>query len=137
MITYLKKILICLAAILLTFSCFGFTCVQADEPQTCNYYHTGPFNFSGTSNSIAKNYDGTYMAVEATATSSSGASRAVTMYVFIYSRSVTETYTIYTNGTTQKFDYIYLGNEGSSDVVIAFQCSSSDTITIEYTSYSW
>lgn len=136
MITYLKKFFICLAAVLLTFSCFGFTCVQADEPQTCAYY-INYSQFSGTSNSMVKNYDGNYMGIEAVATSSSGSSVLVTMYVFIYSRNYTYTYNIYTNGTTYKYDYIYLGDEGSSDVGILFTCNSSDTITVNIDSYSW
>ena len=132
---FLKKSFIFLAVILLTISCFCCTSVNAVQPRA--YYVVGPFQFSGYSNSVAQNYDGTYMAMEVKATSSSGTARQVKVHVFIYSRSITETYTLYSNGSTYKFDYIYLGNEGSSDVVIVFESSSSDTITLQMTSYSW
>lgn len=132
---FLKKCFICLAVTLLTLSCFGCTSVNAVQPRA--YFVNGPYHFSGYSSSVAHNYDGNYMAMEVKATSSSGASHQVKVHVFLYDRNITETYTFYSNGNTYKFDYIYLGNSGSCDVVITFQCSSSDTITAEMTSYSW
>lgn len=133
---YLKKSFICLSIILLTLSLFSCSSVQASvQPRA--YYINGPFQFSGVSNSVAKNYDGNYMAIEARATSSSGTAHNVKIHVFIYSRNITETYTFPSNGSTYKFDYIYLGNEGSSDTGIVFECNSSDTITMHMTSYSW
>lgn len=133
---YLKKSFICLSIILLTLSLFSCSSVQASV-QSRAYYINGPFQFSGVSNSVAKNYDGNYMAIEARATSSSGTAHNVKIHVFIYSRNITETYTFPSNGSTYKFDYIYLGNEGSSDTGIVFECNSSDTITMHMTSYSW
>ena len=135
--TYIKKSFICLSIILLTLSCFCCTSVQASGIQTYAYYSPSPFQFSGISNSIARNYDGNYMAIEARATSSSGTAHNVKIHVFIYSRNITETYTFPSNGSTYKFDYIYLGNEGSSDTGIVFECNSADTITMKMTSYSW
>lgn len=135
--TFLKKSIICLAIILLSLSCFCCTSVEASGIQSRAYYENGPFQFSGHSNAIVKNYDGNYMAIEAKATSSSGSSVPVRIEVFLYNRNVTETYTVYSNGSTIKFDYIYLGSSASSDVAIMCFCDSSDTITIELTSYSW
>lgn len=135
--TYLKKSFICLSIILLTLSCFCCTSVEASGAQTYAYYINGPFQFSGISNSVAKNYDGNYMAIEARATSSSGTAHEVKIHVFLYNRNVTETYTFPSNGSTYKFDYIYLGSSASSDTGIVFECNSSDTITMYMTSYSW
>ena len=135
--TYLKKSFICLSIILLTLSCFCCTVVLVSGVQTYAYFSPGPFKFSGISNSIARNYDGNYMAIEARATSSSGTAHTVKIHVFIYNRNITETYTFPCNGSTYKFDYIYLGSAASSDTVIAFECNSSDTITMKMTSYSW
>ena len=135
--TYLKKSFICLSIILLTLSCFCCTVVQASGVQTYAYYENGPYRFSGVTNSVMHNYDGNYMAIEAKATSSSGAARSVKIHVYLYNRGVVETYTFPSNGSTYKFDYIYLGSANSSDVGIVFECNSSDTITLEMTSYSW
>ena len=134
--SYLKKCFIFLAIVLLTLSCFCCTAVEASGIQSRAYYSNN-FQFSGTSNALMRNYDGNYMAIEAKATSSSGAARTVKIHVFIYNRNVTETYTLSSNGVMKKFDYIYLGSAASSDVGIVFQCDSSDTISMEVTSYSW
>lgn len=116
------------------------TPVKASSPysiQPYAYYSTGSIQFKGSSRPITKNYDGTFMAIEAKSTSASGNIYDVTIYVTIASRKVTNKYTISTNGSSKKFDYIFLGLSGSSDVSIECKCNSSDTINIELTSYSW
>ena len=102
-----------------------------------SYYNFATFSFVGTSSSILKSFDGTFMAIEATATSSSGQSQDVTISVYIQSRNITKNYTVKSNGTMKKFDYIFLGFSGGSDVAITCSCNSSDTITMNLTSYSW
>ena len=97
----------------------------------------GSFSFKGTSNSVTRFHDGTFMAIEATATSASGKAYDVTIHVVILSRNVTNTYTLSSNGIMKKFDYIYLGLSGSSDVSIYCTCSSSETITVKLKAYSW
>ena len=112
------------------------TPVKASSPysiQPYAYYSKGSIQFKGSRIPITKNYDGTFMAIEAKSTSSSGNIYDVTIYVTIASRKVTNKYTISTNGSLKKF----LGLSGSSDVSIECKCNSSDTINIELTSYSW
>lgn len=134
--SYLKKFFIYLVSALLILSCFCCTSIEASTAQTYAYYSNN-FQFSGTSNSLMKNYDGNYMGIEAKATSSSGASHDVKIHVYLYNRGTVETYTFPSNGSTYKFDYIYLGSAASSDVGLVFECNSSDTITLEMISYSW
>lgn len=101
------------------------------------YYSTGSFKFTGSSNALTKNYDGTFMAIEATATSSSGNVYDVNISVFISSLGKVKNYTVSSNGSKKKFDFIFLGLSGSSDVSITCSCNSSDTITMELITYSW
>ena len=111
--------------------------VNASVASTDSYYSPSSFSFTGTSSQYIKQYSGTFMAIEVSATSSSGSSNLVTMTVYIASRNVTKTYTFYSNGSKNKFDYIFLGLSGSSSVSIGFSCNSSDTINVSLTAYSW
>ncbi len=125
---------------LLLCSLFSFTPVNAASNATIqpySYYDIGSFSFTGTSKSVITNYDGTFMAIEATATSASGKAYDVTLHVTIYGRNVTNTYTLSSNGTMKKFDYIYLGLSSSTDVSIYCTCNSSEKITINLKTYSW
>ena len=101
------------------------------------YYDPGTFTFKKNTQ-ITKKYDGTFMAIEAKATSSSGTADTITISVYIVPRNVTKTYTIKTDGKTSKFDYIYLGLSQTADVRINISCSnSSSNITMSLVSYSW
>lgn len=105
--------------------------------QPCAYYSTGSFQFTKNSNSLVRNYDGSFMAIEATATSSSGNAYDINISVFISSLGKVNNYTVSSNGIKKKFDYIFLGLSGSSDVSITCSCNSSDTITMDLITYSW
>lgn len=125
-----------LSAMLLVSSNFVYASSN-NEISTMSYYGTSTFKFykSAQRNNY---YDGSFMAIEASATSSTGSSETVTISVYISSRKTTKTYTIKTDGTTKKFDYIYLGLGSGSDVRITTSCSNSSAeITMSLTSYSW
>ena len=125
-----------LTAMLLVSSNFAYASSN-NEISTMSYYGTDTFIFYSVANKT-NFYDGTFMAIEASATSSTGNSETITIKVYIVDRDVTKTYTIKTDGTTKKFDYIYLGLGSGSDVRITTSCSNSSAkITMSLTSYSW
>lgn len=100
------------------------------------YYDDGIIYFT-KSKSITSVYDGTFMAIEFSATSSSNTSEPVTISVYIDNRNKTETFTAYTDGKNYKFDYIYLDPANGSSVRITFSSSSSNQISARVKSYSW
>ena len=131
------KIAVTLILVIMVLLSSNFVYANTDsEISTMSYYGTDTFTFHGSANK-AYFYDGTFMAIEASARSSSGSLETVTIKVYIINRDVTKTYTIKTDGPTKKFDYIYIGL-GGSDVRITTSCSNSSAkITMSLTSYSW
>ena len=131
------KIAVTLILVIMVLLSSNFVYANTDsEISTMSYYGTDTFTFNGSTNKTYF-YDGTFMAIEASATSSTGSSETVTIKVYIINRDVTKTYTIKTDGTTKKFDYIYIGL-GGGDVRNTTSCSNeSAAITMSLTSYSW
>lgn len=131
-----KKFSIGLLVMFLLLS-YGVSFASSNSPiSTYAYYDHGTIHFS-KSKSITTRFDGTFMAIEFSATSSSNTSEPVTIKVFIENRNKTETYTAYTDGKNYKFDYIYLGLVNGSSVKITMSCSSSSQISAHVKSYSW
>ncbi len=135
----MKKYCICALVIyLIIFSIFSMYPVEANTIfQTCSYYDIPTFTFKGTSNSNVEKYDGTFMAIEASATSSSGKTYDVTIHVIIHSIGKEKTYILPSNGSTQKYDYIYIGLSASSNVTIYCTCDASENISVKLKTYSW
>ena len=132
------KIAVTLILVIMVLLSSNFVYANTDsEISTMSYYGTDTFTFNGSTNKTYF-YDGTFMAIEASAASSTGSSETVTISIYISSRKTTKTYTIKTDGTTKKFDYIYLGLGSGSDVRITTSCNNeSAAITMSLTSYSW
>lgn len=137
---YVSKIVLCLSITLMLLC--SFTAVNAStegwgvEPYL---YDDGTFSFQGSKTLVGAHYDGTFMAIEATATASDNQSHKVTINVAIEKAGKINTYTVYTNGQMKKFDYIYLGgiSQGSS-VIIGCKCDDPNvTVTIRLKTYSW
>ncbi len=137
---YVSKIVLCLAITLMLLC--SFTAVNAStkgwgvEPYA---YDEGTYTFKGSQNIMANYYDGTFMAIEATATASDNQSHKVTIRAAIDKAGKVNTYTVYTNGQMKKFDYIYLGGiSKGSTVIINCECDDPNvTVTIRLKTYSW
>lgn len=136
---YVSKIVLCLCISLMLLC--SFTAVNAStewgiEPYA---YDEGTYTFQGSRKIMGNYYDGTFMAIEATATASDNQSHKVTISVIIGRSGDIKNYTVYTNGQMKKFDYIYLGGiSKGSDVIISCSCDDSNaTVTIRLKTYSW
>jgi len=104
-----------------------------------SYWNPGPFTFQGDHNGATNYYDGQWMAVEISATSTAG---AIPIYIdlFVQRTSQHHTFTIWADGTTGKFDWISLGSAGGSAANCYYYVDSqyaSATNTVDVKSYSW
>lgn len=119
---------------------FGILCipinVNANEIMPYAYYDPSVISFRGSFNGTSNYYDGNYMAFEATATSSDGASKEIIITVYIESTGTTHRYKTYTDGVARKADYIPVGS-GSRAIISASCADSSVTINLDLKMYSW
>ena len=104
-----------------------------------SYWNPSPFTIQGSFNGDTKYYDGDWMAVEVSATSTAG---AIPIYIdlYVYRTSQHHTFTIWANGQTGKFDWISLGSAGGSSADCYYYVDSqyaSATNTVDIKSYSW
>jgi len=104
-----------------------------------SYFDPDPFTFKGAVNGETRYYAGDWMAVEVSATSTSG---AIPIYIdlLVYSTSQHHIFTIWANGQTGKFDWISLGSSGGSAADFYYYVDSqyaNATNTIDIKSYSW
>lgn len=136
---YVSKIVVCLSVVLMLL--FSFTGVKASTERGIeNYaYDEGTYTFQGSKKIMGNYYDGTFMAIEATATASDNQSHKVTITTVIDRSGKVNNYTIYTNGEMKKFDYIYLGGiSKGSQVIISCKCDDPNvTVKINLKTYSW
>ena len=92
---YVSKIVLCLSIVLMLLC--SFTAVNAStegwgvEPYL---YDDGTFSFKGSENLVGSYYDGTFMAIEATATASDNQSHKVTISAAIDKAGKINTYTV-------------------------------------------
>ena len=141
MISNVKKALLktslVLVAVLMVFSSIPVMAATGGEVAPCAYYMPGPLVFSD-STQYTRSYDGKYMGVEVTPTSSTGNNENLVVSVYVDKTKTTHKYTIKTNGKMHKMDYIPLGNDGGSSVCIELSCSNLNAqITATVVSYSW
>ena len=109
------------------------------ENNNRSYWEPDPFTFKGEASGSVYYYDGDWMAVEVSATSTAG---AIPIYIDLYVQRTSQhhTFTIWANGQTGKFDWISLGSAGGSAAgcyyyVDSQYASATNTVTIK--SYSW
>lgn len=134
----LLKILSIMSVVVMSFSFNSVNASTNGGISTYSYYGGTTATFYGSKQFANRYYEGTFMAVEATATASDNQSHKVTLKVNIINRNTVKTYTLYTNGQKKKFDYIGLGLSGGSSVIISCTCDNpSVAATIDLTTYSW
>lgn len=136
---YVSKIVLglCISLMLLC----SFTAVNASTEWGIESYayDSGTYTFKGSKKLMGIYYDGTFMAIEATATASDNQSHKVTITAVIDRSGKVNNYTVYTNGQMKKFDYIYLGGiSQGSQVIISCTCDDPNvSVTIDLKTYSW
>ena len=104
-----------------------------------SYWDPSPFTFKGNHSGTTHYYDGDWMAVEVSATSTAG---AIAIYIDLFVRRTSQhhTFTIWANGQTGKFDWISLGSAGGSAANCYYYVDSqyaNATNTVDIKSYSW
>jgi len=136
---HVSKIVLCFSIVLMLLCSFTGVNASTEGGIQTYAYDDGTFTFTGSKQMTNINYDGTFMAVEATATASDNQSHKVTISVIVDKSGKVHNYTIYTNGEMKKFDYIYLGGIGKgSQVIIACKCDDPNvSVTIRLKTYSW
>lgn len=137
---YLLKMSIIVMTLLMVFPCVPVKASTGNNGgnvvSPCGYFSPGPFSFTTWTQNVNL-YDGTFMAVEVGATSTV-VGQEITVEVYVDKTGKTHTYKMIANGLNNKFDYIYLGLSGGSDVAITLECSNPNAvITAKVTSYSW
>lgn len=132
-----KKIMYLIVGIIMMFSLVAIpTQVKANGASTYAYFDPSPVSFYGTFSSMAKHYDGDYMAVEVNATAEDGVSRELIIEILVNTTGKVHRYRTYTDGITRKADYIPI--DGGSQAVIMATCSDSSVkITMDTVMYSW
>jgi len=103
------------------------------------YWDPDPFTFSNAVNGNTKYYDGDYMALEATATSTAGVI-PIHIDLLVYRTATHHDCTIWSNGNFNKFDWITLGSAGGSSADCYYYVDSayaSAVNTVDVKSYSW
>ena len=103
------------------------------------YADPDPFTFSSDWNGRTRFFEGDYMALEASATSTAG---VIPIYIdlYVYATETHHNYTIWTNGNVSKFDWISLGNSGGSYSDNYYYVDSAYTgyqHTVKIVTYSW
>ena len=132
-----KKIMYLIVGIIMMFSLVAIpTQVKANGASTYAYFDPSPVSFYGTFSSMAKHYDGDYMALEVNATAEDGVSRELIIEILVNTTGKVHRYRTYTDGITRKADYIPI--DGGSQAVIMATCSDSSVkITMDTVMYSW
>lgn len=107
--------------------------------RTRMYADPDPFTFSDTWIGTTRYYDGGYMALEASATSTAG---VIPIYIdlYVYNTSTHHELTVWSNGNNNKFDWISLGSTGGSSADCYYYVDSAYTgysHTVDIKSYSW
>ena len=100
---------------------------------------TKPFTFKNEWNGSTNYYDGDWMALEASATSTAGVI-PIHIDLLVYNTHTHYDCTIWANGTNYKFDWISLGTTGGSSADCYYYVDSayaSATNTVDVKSYSW
>ena len=111
------------------------------DPRTNSrmYADPDPFTFSDYANGATRYYDGDYMALEATATSTAGVI-PIHIDLYVYNTHTHHDCTIWSNGQFNKFDWISLGSKGGSAADCYYYVDSeyaSAVNTVDVKSYSW
>ncbi len=112
---------------------------DSENPMTRGYFDPGPFTFSGEMNGETRYYDGGWMALEASATSTAGVI-PIHIDMYVYRTATHHDCTIWSNGNNNKFDWITLGSAGGSSADCYYYVDSqysSATNTVDVKSYSW
>lgn len=115
------------------------TIYYGETPMTRGFFDPSPFTFVGEMNGNTKYYDGEWMALEASATTTSGVI-PVHIDLLVYNTNTHHDCTIWANGNNNKFDWISLGNRGGSSADNYYYLDSqysNTTVTMDVKSYSW
>lgn len=112
---------------------------DSENPMTRGYFDPSPFTFVNAMNGETRYYDGGWMALEASATSTAG---VIPLHIdlLVYRTATHHDFTIWTNGGNNKFDWITLGSAGGSSADCYYYVDSqysSATNTVDVKSYSW
>ena len=109
------------------------------NPKTRMYADPGPFTFSESEIGSTRYYDGDYMAMEVTGTSTAGVI-PIHIDLYVYNTSTHHDCTIWSNGEFNKFDWISLGTTGGSSADNYYYVDSEYTgysHTVDIKTYSW
>lgn len=103
------------------------------------YAEPNPFTFSSEMNGTTRYFDGDYMALEASATSTAGVI-PIHIDMYVYNTETHHDCTIWSNGNLNKFDWISLGSGGGSFSDNYYYVDSAYTgyqHTVQIKTYSW
>lgn len=112
---------------------------DSENPMTRGYFDPDPFTFSGEHNGATRYYEGGWMALEASATSTAGVI-PIHIDLLVYNTVTHHDCTIWANGYNNKFDWITLGSRGGSSADCYYYVDSqysSAVNTVDVKSYSW
>ena len=117
----LSKILVCALLALLALSTVSmYMPVSAASPVSTMSYDEYNFSFTGTY-TIGRNMAGTWMDIIVRGTAANNNNETIFLDVFVTNTGATKSYTFLTDGQDHRYNNIFLGFSGGSNVGFSFR----------------